>query len=30
MQELFENTQTGIPIVRIAKAMPKAVEALIK
>ena len=30
MQELFENTQTGIPIVRVAKQMPKAVEALIK
>ena len=30
MQEMFENTQTGIPIVRVAKQMPKAVEALIK
>jgi crotonyl-CoA carboxylase/reductase len=28
MQELFENTQTGIPIVRVARQMPKAVEAL--
>jgi crotonyl-CoA carboxylase/reductase len=30
MQELFENTQTGIPIVRVARQMPKAVEALVR
>jgi NADPH:quinone reductase-like Zn-dependent oxidoreductase len=30
MQELFENRQTGIPIVRVARQMPKAVEALVR
>jgi hypothetical protein len=29
MQEMFDNTQTGIPIVRVASHMPKAVQKLI-
>jgi NADPH:quinone reductase-like Zn-dependent oxidoreductase len=29
MQEMHENTQTGIPIVRVAKQMPKSVENLV-
>jgi NADPH:quinone reductase-like Zn-dependent oxidoreductase len=28
-QEMYENTQTGIPIIRIADDMPEAVQALI-
>ena len=28
MQEMHENVQTGIPIVRVAKQMPKSVEKL--
>jgi hypothetical protein len=28
MQEMKENVQTGIPIVRVAKQMPKSVEKL--
>jgi len=30
MQEMKENVQTGIPIVRVAKQMPKAVEKLVR
>jgi NADPH:quinone reductase-like Zn-dependent oxidoreductase len=30
MQDMHENIQTGIPIVRIAKQMPKAVEKLVR
>ncbi len=30
MQEMHENVQTGIPIVRVAKEMPKAVERLVR
>jgi crotonyl-CoA carboxylase/reductase len=30
MQEMHENVQTGIPIVRVAKEMPKAVERLLR
>lgn len=30
MHEMFLNVQTGIPIVRVAKAMPKSVEALVR
>jgi len=29
MQEMLENTQTGIPIVRVAREMPEAVQPLI-
>ena len=29
MQEMKENVQTGIPIVRVAKQMPKSVERLV-
>jgi hypothetical protein len=28
MHEMFLNTQTGIPIVRVAKTMPASVQAL--
>ena len=30
MQEMHENIQTGIPIVRVAKEMPKPVEKLVR
>jgi NADPH:quinone reductase-like Zn-dependent oxidoreductase len=30
MHEMFLNTQTGIPIVRVAKAMPASVQALVR
>jgi crotonyl-CoA carboxylase/reductase len=30
MQEMHHNTQTGIPIVRVADEMPKSVERLLK
>jgi NADPH:quinone reductase-like Zn-dependent oxidoreductase len=30
MHEMFLNTQTGIPIVRVAKTMPKSVEPLLE
>jgi len=30
MHEMFLNVQTGIPIVRVAKTMPKAVEGLVR
>jgi NADPH:quinone reductase-like Zn-dependent oxidoreductase len=30
MHEMFLNTQTGIPIVRVARAMPASVQALVR
>ncbi len=30
MHEMFLNTQTGIPIVRVASTMPKSVEGLVR
>jgi hypothetical protein len=29
MEEMHNNTQTGIPVVRIASKMPASVESLI-
>jgi len=30
MQEMKENVQTGIPIVRVSKQMPKTIDRLVR